>query len=154
MKNSSNCMISNTKQCHILNLKLSRGLNAIQYFPTSSCVSWLNGLIVSELSQFSFLITNTEMVLEKSVYSPSNHVTSLLTREYFILCGIPVCLYRNGTADDSVCHVKSCSSWTHLTRTLYIWNIHPLYLILDKVGKLCTRKTRVNPTKHRKRQQQ
>ena len=106
MKNSSNCMISNTKQCHTLNLKLSRRLNAIQYSPTSSCVSWLNGLVVSELSQFNLLITNAEMVLEKSVYSPSNHVTSLLAREYFIECGIPVCLYRNGTADDSACHVK------------------------------------------------
>jgi len=59
-----------------------------------------------EVSQFSFLMTNTEMVLETSVYSPSNHLTPLLAREYFIECGIPECLYRNGTADNSACHGK------------------------------------------------
>jgi hypothetical protein len=56
-----------------------------------------------ELSQFSFLM-NTEMVLETSVYSSSNHLTPLLAQEYFIKCGIPVRLYRNGTANNSACH--------------------------------------------------
>jgi len=37
-----------------------------------------------DLSQFSFLMTKTEMVPETSVYSPSNHVTSLLAQEYLI----------------------------------------------------------------------
>jgi hypothetical protein len=56
-----------------------------------------------ELRQFSFLM-NTEMVLEMSLYSPSKHLTPLLAQEYFVTCGIPVCLYRNGTADNSACH--------------------------------------------------
>ena len=38
--------------------------------------------------------------------------------------------------------------------TFYLEHTHPLYHILDKVGKLCARKTRVNSTKHRKQQQQ
>jgi hypothetical protein len=54
-----------------------------------------------ELGQFGFLMTNTEIVLETSVYSPSNHLTLLLAREYFIKFGISECLYRNGTADNS-----------------------------------------------------
>ena len=49
---------------------LSRRLNSIKYSRVSSRVSWLKG--------------DYTYVLRTSVYSPSNHLTWLLAREYFI----------------------------------------------------------------------
>jgi hypothetical protein len=61
-------------------------LLSLKYARATSRVRWLNGetKVSRTISVLVIMLMRTEMVLETLVYSPFNHLTRLLVREYFI----------------------------------------------------------------------
>jgi hypothetical protein len=77
------------KDSCLYNVKVSRRLNSVKYFRTSSRVKWSNGESTKVSRTISVLVVRErtgrrEMVLEMLVYSPFDRVMRLLAREYFV----------------------------------------------------------------------